>query len=581
MKAILYGVPMRRTVVLAVLAAFAAITVARTALKWDGGLRSEYVTNPATGQTGRTGVDRDASTAAITRAWNSTPPETFRVRWTGFLVVTQPGLYTFATESDDGSAVAIDGERIVDNTGEHGLVTKSGRIQLARGSHLVLVDYTQSGGLFAMTWSWGREGAALSPVPAWALWTRRTSIWRANAVRVLDPLFLIAAALALVVIVVSAWQARGREFVGSARDRWEERRARGWNLFDWFSPRAMFRLLLPIGSLVVALLVAEGLARIAFRTVRSSGDARTFFAGRSETIHLNNLGFRDTDVPAKGPRYRIVIIGDSITWGAGLPEPDRYSSQLQRFLGSSYEIVNFGIPGHNLPEHLQELEQALSIGADFILLQLYTNDFEIGEMERPRARPLLPWRGLDEWLLQSSAVYTLLSAQWPGIQERLGLLETYYHYMHRYLKDPNSPQSMAGLGMLRQFVTRAREARVPVGFLMFPNPEVLLKNYQFDYLHDRVKAVCDEEQIHCVDLRQPFLSSFTQLKDIVVSSFDGHPSARASLVAADQILAEFRPLWQAPTPTSQGLASQVAPPAEPETEKPARARHRRTRRARQ
>jgi hypothetical protein len=72
MKAILYGVPMRRSVVLAVLVAFAAITVARTALKWDGGLRSEYVTNPATGQTGRTGVDRDASTAAITRAWNST-----------------------------------------------------------------------------------------------------------------------------------------------------------------------------------------------------------------------------------------------------------------------------------------------------------------------------------------------------------------------------------------------------------------------------------------------------------------------------------------------------------------------------
>jgi hypothetical protein len=107
---------------------------------------------------------------------------------------------------------------------------------------------------------------------------------------------------------------------------------------------------------------------------------------------------------------------------------------------------------------------------------------------------------------------------------------------------------------------------------------VLLKNYQFDYLHDRVKAVCDQEQIHCIDLRQPFLSSFTQLKDIVVSSFDGHPSARASLVAADQILAEFRPLWQPPTPTSQSLAAQA--PA-PEEEKPARAaRHRRSRRVR-
>jgi hypothetical protein len=262
---------MKRSVVLAALVAFAAVTVARTALKWDAGLRSEYVTNPATGQTGRTGVDRDASTAAITRAWNNAPPETFRARWTGFLVVTQPGVYNFATESDDGSAVAIDGERVVDNTGDHGLVTKTGRIQLGRGSHLILVDYSQAGGLYAMTWSWGREDSALSPVPAWALWTRRTSVWRANAVRLLDPLFLIAAALAFIIVVISAWQARGREFVGTARGRWEERRARGWNLFDWFSPRAMFRLLLPVASLVVALLVAEGLARIAFgRSARAA-----------------------------------------------------------------------------------------------------------------------------------------------------------------------------------------------------------------------------------------------------------------------------------------------------------------------
>src|SRR4030095_13038350 len=121
------------SVVLAALVAFAAVTVARTALKWDAGLRSEDVTNPATGQTGRTGVDRDASTAAITRAWNNAPPETFRARWTGFLVVTQPGVYTFATESDDGSAVAIDGERVVDNTGDHGLVTKTRTHPLGRG----------------------------------------------------------------------------------------------------------------------------------------------------------------------------------------------------------------------------------------------------------------------------------------------------------------------------------------------------------------------------------------------------------------------------------------------------------------
>jgi lysophospholipase L1-like esterase len=569
---------MRRPIALTAVLALAAVSVARIALQWDAGLRSEYFADPASGRSGRTSVDRDASTAAIERAWSNALPETFRARWTGYLVVPRSGTYTFATSSDDGSAVAIDGERVVDNTGEHGLLTKTGQIQLQRGSHLVLIDYSQAGGLYALTWSWGRDGATLSPVPAWALWTRRTSTWRALAVRIVDPLFVVLAIVTIAVIAVGAWQAMGRDFVDNVRARWEERRVQGWSIFDWLSPRAIFRLFLPLASLVVALLLAEGVARLAFRTVRSGGDARTFFAARNEPITLNNLGFRDIDVPAKSSRFRIVIIGDSITWGAGLPEPERFSNLLQRFLDSNYEIVNFGIPGHNLPEHLEELDQALSIGADFILLQLYTNDFEIGAMERPRARPLLPWSGLDAWLLQSSAVYTMLSAPWPGIQERLGLLETYHHYMQRYLGDPNSLESRAGLDMLRKFARGAREAGVPVGFVMFPNPEVLSKHYEFDYLHDRVQGVCVEEKIHCVDLRGPFLSSFSNLKDIVVSSFDGHPSARASLVAADQILAEFRPLWQPQTPGSR-VTPRTAPV--PEQEKPVRAtRHRRARRAR-
>src|SRR5262245_21608141 len=98
--------------------------------------------------------------------------------------------------------------------------------------------------------------------------------------------------------------------------------------------------------------------------------------------------------------------------------------------------------------------------------------------------------------------------------------------------------------MLRGFIANARYAGVPMGTVMFPNPTVLAGSYAFDYLHDRVHEVCVEERIHCVDLRRPFLSSFTQVNDIVVSPFDGHPSAKASLVAADAIRVEFKDQWR-------------------------------------
>jgi lysophospholipase L1-like esterase len=531
----------RPVVLTTLLALAAAASVARAVVKSSEGLRAEYVADSQAGRQARIIVDREISTDAITRAWGGTPPPQFRARWTGYLVVPKSGVYTFATTSDDGSAVTIDNARVVDNLGDHAAQTRTGRVQLQRGSHAVVIDYSQVAGQYELSWSWGGEGSSLSPVPAWALWTRRTSYWRTLGARAIDPLLALVLVAAGVVAIRVAWDAKGRDVARALRRWWE-----GVDLRSaiWRPRRAVTkRVLLSLASLVIALFAAEVFARVIFRAVRSSGDARTFFATRGEPTPLNNLGYRDIDVPPKSPRYRIVVIGDSITWGVGLSEQERFSNLLQRFLGSDYEVFNFGIPGHNLPEHLQTLDTALAISPDFVLLQLYTNDFEIGDMERPRARPLLPGRAADRWLLSSSALYTMLSAQWPRIQEKLGWLETYEHYMYRYLGDPKSPEAAAGMAMLHQFVARAREAGVPVGTVMFPNPGVLGRDYQFAYLHDRVAAFCADERIHCVDLRGPFLTSFKDLREIVVSPFDGHPSARASLVAADQILAEFRPLW--------------------------------------
>jgi GDSL-like Lipase/Acylhydrolase family len=341
------------------------------------------------------------------------------------------------------------------------------------------------------------------------------------------------------------WQFKGRDLANTAARRWREGQGGGAALVRHGGSIALRRVVAPLVSVAIAFLLAEGAARLVFRTVRSSGDARTFFATRvGEPNPLNNFGYRDVTIPPKSSRYRIVVIGDSITWGVGLSEPERYTNVMQQRLGDAYEVFNFGIPGHNMPEHLQTLGPALSTSPDFILLQLYTNDFETENMERPRARPLLPWRGADAWLLRSSAVYTMLAAQWPRIQEKVGLTETYERYMYRYLGDPQSPESQRSFGMLHRFIATAHDAGVPTGAVMFPNPGVLGRDYAFDYLHDRVQGVCAEEHVRCVDLRKPFLSSFTDLKEIVVSPFDGHPSARASVVAADAILSAFEESWR-------------------------------------
>lgn len=72
--------------------------------------------------------------------------ENFSVRWTGSLTAPKAGLYTFATESDDGSRLFVDGKPVVDNGGVHAAIRKDGTIELGAGAHQFKLEYIQGGG---------------------------------------------------------------------------------------------------------------------------------------------------------------------------------------------------------------------------------------------------------------------------------------------------------------------------------------------------------------------------------------------------------------------------------------------------
>src|SRR3954471_15930190 len=205
----------------------------------------------------------------------------------------------------------------------------------------------------------------------------------------------------------------------------------------------LVRLAVLATTTALALVAAEYVLRLAFRNARTSGNARDYVGRNSRWSpgRPNQLGFREREIPPKSPdRYRIVVVGDSFTWGQGIERAERFSDRLGQRLGDRYEVFNFGIPGDNMPEHLTRLAQALEVSPDFVLLQIYINDFETPEMVRPQPRPLLP-PALDSQLLQSSLLFQLLQSQWAHAQELTGLSESYSHYMERNLRDPAAPNA--------------------------------------------------------------------------------------------------------------------------------------------
>ena len=54
--------------------------------------------------------------------------------------------YTFYTNSDDGSKLYVNGTEIVDNDGDHGVMERSGSLELTKGRHLIRVEFFNGGG---------------------------------------------------------------------------------------------------------------------------------------------------------------------------------------------------------------------------------------------------------------------------------------------------------------------------------------------------------------------------------------------------------------------------------------------------
>src|SRR4051794_10328027 len=91
-------------------------------------------------------------------------------------------------------------------------------------------------------------------------------------------------------------------------------RARPWVVW-------IVRLAVLATTTVLALVCGEYILRAAFRNARTSGNARDF-VGRTSSWSpgpSNQLGFRERDIPPKSAgTYRIVVVGDSFTWGQGI-----------------------------------------------------------------------------------------------------------------------------------------------------------------------------------------------------------------------------------------------------------------------
>lgn len=91
-------------------------------------------------------------------------PETFGLRFVGYVRVPADGIYAFSLSSDDGSILSIGDQRVVDNDGWHSEAVRTGQIALAAGIHPVEIRFVQGSGGSALSATVAAEGTTPEPL---------------------------------------------------------------------------------------------------------------------------------------------------------------------------------------------------------------------------------------------------------------------------------------------------------------------------------------------------------------------------------------------------------------------------------
>lgn len=95
------------------------------------------------------------------------------------------------------------------------------------------------------------------------------------------------------------------------------------------------------------------------------------------------LLFNCLNISCLRAQTKVACVGNSITYGAGIPnrELNSYPSQLAAYLGSDYEVRNFGVSATTLLSKgdypyvtTDAYKQSLSFGPDIVIIKLGTND---------------------------------------------------------------------------------------------------------------------------------------------------------------------------------------------------------------
>jgi hypothetical protein len=116
--------------------------------------------------------------------------------------------------------------------------------------------------------------------------------------------------------------------------------------------------------------------------LRPNSQVRFVFNDFDVHVRTNSLGFRGPEIAQKKPidRVRILVVGDSFTFGWGVEEGEMFGRVLESQLtaaGVPAEVISAGVPGYATDQHFIFLrERGFALDPDLVVIAVSANDVE-------------------------------------------------------------------------------------------------------------------------------------------------------------------------------------------------------------